>query len=245
MNVFILYAHPEPDASFQAALLKKGIDTLESQGHEVVVSDLYKMGFNPVASASDFSTRRFPDRLQYDREQKFAVDNDTLPEDVKAELKKVFWCDLFIVQFPLYWFSTPAILKGWFDRVFVNSVVYGAGKRYENGGLKGRKAMVVTSCGAYPEMFEPDGVMGDINVALWHLHNGTLFYTGFEVLPPFVAYSPVFLGQESCDKYLSDYSTRLRTIDTSEPMKVHPLTDFGPDFKLRPEVTPASAGHRR
>ena len=189
--------------------------------------------------------RRFPERLQYDREQKFAVDNDALPEDIKAELEKIFWCDFFIVQFPLYWFSTPAILKGWFDRVFVNSVVYGAGKRYETGGLKGRKAMVVTSCGAYPEMFEPDGVMGDINVALWHLHNGTLFYTGFEVLPAFVAYSPVFLGQEACDKYLNDYSTRLKNIDTTMPMKFHPLTDFGSDFKLKPDVTPLSAGHRR
>ncbi len=129
--------------------------------------------------------------------------------------------------------------------MFVNSVVYGAGKRYENGGLKGRKAMVVTSCGAYPEMFEPDGVMGDINVALWHLHNGTLFYTGFEVLPAFVAYSPVFLGQEACDKYLNDYSTRLKNIDTTKPMKFHPLTDFGTDFKLKPDVTPLSAGHRR
>ena len=245
MKVFILYAHPEPNASFQGALLKKGVETLESEGHEVIVSDLYKMGFNPVASAEDFTTRRFPDRLQYDREQKFAVENNELPNDVKAELEKIFWCDLFIVQFPLYWFSTPAILKGWFDRVFVNSVVYGAGKRYETGGLKGRKAMVVTSCGAYSEMFESDGMMGDINVALWHLHNGTLFYTGFEVLPPFVAYSPVFGGQDACDNYLDDYARRLTNIDTTTPMKFHPLSDFGADFKLKPEVTPASAGHSR
>ena len=210
-----------------------------------MVYDLFKRGFSPGASTDDFSTRRIPERLQYERGKKFAVDNDALPEDIKAELEKIFWCDFFIVQFPLYWFSTPAILKGWFDRVFVNSVVYGAGKRYETGGLKGRKAMVVTSCGAYPEMFEPDGVMGDINVALWHLHNGTLFYTGFEVLPAFVAYSPVFLGQEACDKYLNDYSTRLKNIDTTMPMKFHPLTDFGSDFKLKPDVTPLSAGHRR
>ena len=53
MKVFILYAHPEPNASFQGALLKKGVETLESEGHEVIVSDLYKMGFNPVASAED------------------------------------------------------------------------------------------------------------------------------------------------------------------------------------------------
>lgn len=72
-----------------------------------------------------------------------------------------------------------------------------------------------------------------------------MFYTGFEVLPPFVAYSPVFLGQEVCDTYLEDYSRRLSEIDTTAPMKFHPLTDFGPDFKLKPDVTPASVGHKR
>jgi NAD(P)H dehydrogenase (quinone) len=55
----------------------------------------------------------------------------------------------------------------------------------------------------------------------------------------------VFLGQEACDKYLNDYSTRLKNIDTTKPMKFHPLTDFGSDFKLKPDVTPSSAGHRR
>jgi putative NADPH-quinone reductase len=49
MKVVILYVHPEPEASFQAALFRKGVETLELQGHEVVVSDLYKMEFNPVA----------------------------------------------------------------------------------------------------------------------------------------------------------------------------------------------------
>jgi NAD(P)H dehydrogenase (quinone) len=41
MKVVILYVHPEPEASFQAALFRKGVETLELQGHEVVVSDLY------------------------------------------------------------------------------------------------------------------------------------------------------------------------------------------------------------
>jgi NAD(P)H dehydrogenase (quinone) len=33
-------------------------------------------------------------------------------------MQKIEWCDLMIWQFPLWWFSVPAILKGWFDRVF-------------------------------------------------------------------------------------------------------------------------------
>ncbi len=244
MKIFILYAHPEPEHSFNAALLQRSIETLEAEGHEVKVSDLYKMNFNPVASADDFSDRRFPERLQYDREQKYAVQNDALSDDIVAEMEKVMWCDLFILQFPLYWFSMPAIMKGWFDRVFVNSVIYGKGKRYETGGLKGRKAMVSMTTGAYKEMFQPNGLLGDLEVALWHIHNGTLFYTGFEVLPPFVGWCPVHKGQSACDQYLDQYANRLKNLDQLKPLEFHPLSDFGGDFLLKPNVEPRSAGHR-
>ena len=66
MNVFIVYAHPEP-RSFGRALLDRSVQTLRSDGHQVVVSDLYAMGFQPVANGDDFTERRFPDALQYDR----------------------------------------------------------------------------------------------------------------------------------------------------------------------------------
>ncbi|MAZ88516.1 MAG: NADPH quinone oxidoreductase [Cellvibrionaceae bacterium] len=245
MKVFILYAHPEPKFSFNAALLERSVATLEAQGHEVKVSDLYQMKFNPVASADDFSERRFPERLQYDREQKHAVAHQALSSDIAIEIEKVEWCDLFILQFPLYWFSMPAIMKGWFDRVFVNSLHYGVGKRYETGGLKGRKAMVCLTTGAYEAMLQPDGMMGGIESILWPIHNGTLFYTGFEVLPPFLACSPVHNGQEACDNYLNEYAKRLEQIESTEPMAFHPLTDFGKDFRLKEGVTPRSAVHRR
>ena len=70
------------------------------------------MNFNPVASKADFQARRFPERLQYDREQKFAVENDALAADISAELEWLTWCDHLVLQFPLYWFSMPAIMKG-------------------------------------------------------------------------------------------------------------------------------------
>lgn len=75
MKLFIVFAHPEP-RSFGAALLNQSIETLNAQGHQVVVSDLYAMGFNPVASVADFTERRFPDVLHYDREQKYAHEHN-------------------------------------------------------------------------------------------------------------------------------------------------------------------------
>jgi len=51
MNVLIVHAHPEPQ-SFCAALKDEAAATLAAAGHEVVVSDLYAMGFNPASRQS-------------------------------------------------------------------------------------------------------------------------------------------------------------------------------------------------
>jgi NAD(P)H dehydrogenase (quinone) len=245
MNVLIVFAHPEP-RSFGRALLERSVETLRSEGHEVAVSDLYAMGFNPVASASDFTERRFPDALQYDREQKLSSQRKTFAPDIQAELDKLLACDLVILQFPLWWFSVPAIMKGWIDRVFVNGTVYGSGgKRFDNGGLKGRKAMLTVTTGCFPEMMEPDGLLGDRDVVLWHLHHGTFGYSGLSVLPPFVAWSIQYTDDDRRKAYLDEYAARLRGIAGDAPMPTHALGDFDAGWRLKPGVEPRTAGHRR
>ena len=56
MKALIVYAHPE-QASFNAALKNTAVETLTGLGHDVVVSDLYAMGWSPVLSAADFADR--------------------------------------------------------------------------------------------------------------------------------------------------------------------------------------------
>ena len=101
MKVLIVYAHQEAQ-SFNAALLARSVEVLTARGHEVRISDLYAMGFNPVATAGDFCERRFPERLQYDREQKHNYQKSSLSEDISGEIEKLFWCDLLILQFSLW-----------------------------------------------------------------------------------------------------------------------------------------------
>jgi NAD(P)H dehydrogenase (quinone) len=242
MKVFIVFAHPEPHRSFGRALLDRSVETLQGSGHEVRVSDLYAMRFNPVASAEDFSSRRFPEALVYDREQKHAVQHDAVATDVEAELKKVLWCDLLILQVPLWWFSVPAMLKGWIDRVFMYGAVYGGGRRFDAGRLRGRRAMISTSTGAYPEMLGVGGLVGHVDVVLWPLQNGTLAYTGFDVLPPFIAHSVPWIDDAGRADLLDTYEQRLNGIETDDPIDFHPLADFGQDWRLRPEVTPRAVG---
>ncbi|EAQ64173.1 hypothetical protein MED121_01035 [Marinomonas sp. MED121] len=45
------------------------------------------MNFNPVASGEGFTERRFPERIQYDREQKFAVQKDQVAPDIAKNWK--------------------------------------------------------------------------------------------------------------------------------------------------------------
>lgn len=245
MKVLIVFAHPEPK-SFGRALLDRSVQTLESCGHEVVVSDLYAMGFNPVASGQDFTERRFRNALQYDREQKLASQRHLFSDDIQAEIDKVLACDLLILQFPMWWFSVPAIMKGWIDRVFANGTVYGAGgMRFDNGGLKGRRAMLSFTTGCFPAMMEADGLLGQRDVILWHLQYGTFGYSGLQVLEPFVGWSIQYSDHAQRQMCLDRYEARLRDIEHEVPMKTHVLSDFGPDWRLKPEIEPRTAGHRR
>lgn len=244
MKVLIVYAHPER-RSFNAAMLARSLDVLAGEGHETAVSDLYGMGFDPVASADDFRERRFPDRLQYDREQKHSVARRSFSPDIAGEIEKLVWCDALILHFPLWWFSVPAILKGWLDRVLVNGVAYGAGRRYDTGGLRGRRAMIVTSTAALDAMCGPGGLVGELDVILWPLQNGTLAYTGFDVLPPFVAYSVSFVGDADRQGYFAAYEERLRTLTTAAPLDFHRLDEFGPNWRLKGDVAPRAVGQMR
>ena len=241
MNIFIVFAHPEPK-SFGTALLQTSVRTLRAQGHEVVISDLYAMGFDPVARGSDFKQRRFPDQLQYDREQKFASQHNAFVPGIQTEIDKLLACDLLILQFPLWWFSVPAILKGWLDRVLANGVAYGKGLRLDTGGLKGRKAMLCTTTGCYPEMMAPDGMLGDRDVILWPLHFGVLYYCGFQVLPPYVAWSIKYSTHERRQEYLAEYVAHLEALPDAQPLFFHPLADFGTDWRLHADVAPRATG---
>lgn len=244
MKVFIVFAHPEP-RSFGRALLERGVATLRDCGHEVQVSDLYAMNFNPVASGADFTERRFPQALQYDREQKQASARGCFAPDIRAELDKLLWCDLLILQGPLWWFSVPAIMKGWIDRVFVNGTVYGSGgMRFDNGGLRGRRAMLALTTGCLPGMVEPGGLLGDRDVILWHLHHGTFGYSGLAALTPFMAWSIHYADDARRAGYLDAWEQRLRGIESEPPMASHALAEFGPDWRLKPGIAPRTVGHR-
>jgi NAD(P)H dehydrogenase (quinone) len=242
VKALIVHAHPEP-TSFNGRLLDTAVRTLTDEGHAVRVSDLYAMGWDPVASGDDFVERRFPGTLQYDREQKAAVSNRTFRADIAEEIEKVLWCDLLVLQFPLWWYSTPAIMKGWIDRVFANGLMYGALGRFDAGGMAGKRAMVSTTTGAFPGMVGEAGVMGHLDAILWHLEYGTLAYTGFTVVERFVANAVRYVDGPVREGYLTELASHLRRVDSLPVMSTHATAEFGEDFRLLPDVAPRTLGH--
>lgn len=241
MKVLIVCVVPGP-RSFNAAMLSTALHTLDTAGHETRVSNLVSMNFDPVCRAEEFAAPLDPEHPRYDIEQRHAVENGGLATDVAAELEKLRWCDHLVLQFPLYWFSMPAILKGWVDRVFVNGVVYGGGKWYDRGGLLGKRAMLAFSTGCYPSMCGPDGINGDMSMILWPIQNGILRFAGMQVLPPFVAWSVAYRDDAARVAMLEHYGERLKTMFSDTPLRFHHRDDFGKDWRLKEGIAPAAIG---
>ena len=225
MNVLIIHAHPEPQ-SFTAALRDQAVETLQAQGHSVQVSDLYAMHWNPVASAADFSDRDNPDYLVYALEQRLGVKTQSLAPDIQEELDKLLWADLLILNFPIYWFSVPAILKGWIDRVLVSGVCYGGKRFYDQGGLAGKKALVTVTLGGREHMFGDGAIHGPLEDMLRPLLRGTLAYVGLDVLPPFVAWHVPYISADARAQFLVGYHERLENLEQDSPLVFPRLSQF-------------------
>ncbi|MGG7576134.1 NAD(P)H-dependent oxidoreductase [Streptomyces sirii] len=139
-KILVVTAHPEP-RSLNAALAAFAVEHLRAAGHEVRVSDLYAMKWKSVVDADDFPDHSADHRLDVLAAHEQATLAGRLAPDIAAEQEKVRWSDAVVLQFPMWWFSVPAILKGWIDRVFTNGFAHGpavprptAKARWEGGG---------------------------------------------------------------------------------------------------------------
>lgn len=236
MKVLIVLAHPEPN-SFSGALKDTAVETLSAQGHEVMVSDLYRMGWKPALDEADFAQGRIdPAFLDVSAEQEHAVASGGQPADVVAEQRKVADADLVLFHFPVWWFSMPGILKGWVDRVFSRGFAYSAGRKYGTGNFQGKRAMLCLTTGTASTLYEPNGIDGDLYHVLWPIHNGILAYTGFTVLPPFAAWMPGRVSAEERARYLADYAAQLTALDDVEPLYFHPWNDYDDTQRLKPGI---------
>lgn len=144
MNILYVYAHPNP-ASFNSMLKQHASDLFTQLKSEVKFSNLYEDHFKAIADWDDFNLDEAEINSQYFLAQQDAYKNQKLSTDIIVETNKISWADHIIFQFPLWWFSTPAILKGWLDRVLVKGFAYDAGKIFNDGLLKDKTASLVVT----------------------------------------------------------------------------------------------------
>lgn len=259
MNVLIVFAHPEPQ-SLNAALRDIAVEELKAQGHTVKVSDLYAMGWTSEVDRPDFPSLPPEERLMPAAASKRAFADGTLTDDVRTEIDKLLWADVLILQFPLWWYAMPAILKGWVDRVYAYGFAYGVGEhsdkrwgdRFGEGNLAGKRAMLIVTAGGWEEHYSARGVNGPINDLLFPINHGILYYPGYDVLPPFVTYSTDRFNEARFEVAAEELRQRMRTIETTAPIPYRQQNGGDyliPSMKLKPGLeAPGVAGlalHRR
>ncbi len=221
-TVLIVYAHPDP-ASLNGAFRDVAVEQLRELGHRVLLSDLYAMGWKAAFDGHDFLDRRDVARLALVAESGHAYTSGTQTPDVAAEQEKLAAADAVIFQFPFWWFSVPAIMKGWVDRVFAFGLAYGfrgAGNtyRYGEGGLAGKRALLSTTVGGPAIDYSPRGINGPLDDLLFPITHGTLFFAGMAVLPTHAIYDVGRLGPDAAAAAFLHWRARLRCLFSDEPI---------------------------
>ena len=154
-NILVINGNPNPD-SYGAALAAAYATGALSSGAEVKTIDIGKLDFDV----------------------NLPTGYESLPElepDLKDSIDKVLWCDHMVWVHPIWWFSLPAVMKGFIDRTFLPGVTF----KYEKGPipkklLKGKSARIIATAdtpGFYYRLF-----MG--SPATKQLKQGTLEFCG-------------------------------------------------------------------
>jgi putative NADPH-quinone reductase len=134
MRILLVFCHPAPD-SFQRSILTDLTGRLTRDGHALRVLDLYAEGFDPVLDLEGWRAHR---------------GNEGHPGGLLEHLQALAEAEGLILLYPTWWYGPPAMLKGWFDRVWQPGVAF----VIEGGGFRTRyltrirRFAVITTCGS-------------------------------------------------------------------------------------------------
>ncbi len=161
MKYTVLYAHPNPK-SFNHAILERVQENLQRSRREFLVRDLYGMNFNPLLTGHDF----------------MLMQQGKLDPVIKGEQETIRSSEGLIVIHPIWWFSMPAMLKGYIDRVFTRGFAYDYTDQGPKGLLTGKKVHILNTTGGSADDYRNYGFAD----ALKHtMDMGTYGFCGLEV----------------------------------------------------------------
>ena len=131
MHILAVFAHPLRD-SFTGALLDAFLAGLAEAGHGAEVADLYRENFEPRFQPEDFAQFK----------------GGVMPEAIRREQARVDRAEGIAFVFPVWWWSFPAILKGWIDRVMSQGWAYDFSPARSRGQLADRPVLLLGSAGS-------------------------------------------------------------------------------------------------
>ncbi len=145
MDILIVYAHPSKD-SFTFKILSELKRGLLDAGHTLTISDLYSMDF--LSNMSE---------IEYQREG-LQQPEKPIPEDILKEQEKLNNADGVIFLYPLWWSDCPAIMKGWFDRVYTLDYAYGYDDSLESRMKQIKYGLALCTAGNNLENLKYEGI---------------------------------------------------------------------------------------
>lgn len=164
MHALIVTAHPEPQSLTHSIAAQIGAGLAEA-GHSFEIADLAAEGFDPRFTPGDLAVHRH---------------KAARPADVAAEQARIDRSDALVLVYPVYWWSMPALLKGWIDRVFSNDWAFD----FEPGGglvkkLRHLKVHLVQVAGADAGTYERHRYLDAMKTQIDH---GIFDYCGATVV---------------------------------------------------------------
>lgn len=166
MHALIVVAHPDPASLSHgiATRIASGL-TATGAGHTYDIADLFAEGFNPTFGPGDLAVHR---------------SRAAPPADVAAEQARIDRADALVLVYPVYWWSMPALMKGWIDRVFSNGWAFD----FSPGAplvkkLRGRRIHLVGIAGADAGTYRRHGYQAAMKAQIDH---GIFDYCGASVV---------------------------------------------------------------
>jgi NAD(P)H dehydrogenase (quinone) len=160
MHILTVLCHPSP-ASFSHSVAQCFNDGARSVGHTVEVADLYAERFDPVMTERDL--------------QQF--DGIAMPEAIQREQARIERADALCLVYPVWWYGMPAMMKGWFDRVWSAGWAYHWQHDPEGSLLNARPCTMLIPLGASDKQLQRWGYRDEIE-HLWRY--GVLGYCGVD-----------------------------------------------------------------
>lgn len=128
----VILCHPDEN-SFNAAVARTYCEKVRSLGYEAILRDLYRLGFDPVLKAGE----------------RPAAGGQAISDDVATELEAIRGADIFVLVYPIWFGTPPAMLKGYVERVFGAGFSYRAVLTQQSHPLLGGGHLLsITSSGS-------------------------------------------------------------------------------------------------